>query len=235
MWRLLVEAGVWRPPRPEGRIPNFIGAEVAARRITSLRVWRAASIVKINPDSPQRPLREAALREGKALLMPTPRLRSGFLLLNPSSIPAGAYRQASTIKGAFRYGILLDTIDKIVKFIDKVDLVVEGSVAVNLRGERLGKGEGYGDLEYGILSELGLLDAGVVIATTVHELQVLPCSLPQAAHDVRVNIVATPSRVIETSFEADGRPKGILWEALEEEKVKQIPLLAQLKRWVGRG
>ena len=52
-----------------------------------------------------------------------------------------------------------------------VDLVVCGSVAVNERGARLGKGAGYSDIEVGLLAEAGLIGERTTIATTVHELQ----------------------------------------------------------------
>jgi 5-formyltetrahydrofolate cyclo-ligase len=49
---------------------------------------------------------------------------------------------ASTIRGAFQYGKNVDAQD-----IPKPDLIVEGSVGVDMRGHRLGKGHGYGNVE----------------------------------------------------------------------------------------
>ncbi len=227
VWKALEERGVALPPGPWGRIPNFRGAERAAQRIIGLEGWRRARVVKVNPDSPQRPVRLAALSEGKKLLMPTPRLRRGFLLLDPDSIPRQLFSQASTIKGAFKYGVLLDTIDKLLRRVDRVDFIVEGSVAVNRWGERLGKGEGYGELEYAILVELGLIERDVGIATSVHDLQLLERRLPQDPYDVPVDWVATPSRVVECR--RGERPPGILWDLLGEEKLREIPLLGELR------
>ena len=232
VWRLLREAGVALPPGPFGRIPNFLGADRAALRIAGLEAWRKARVVKVNPDSPQRHVRLRALREGKVLLMPTPRLRKGFLLLDPSSIPPSRFNEASTIRGAFRYGVLLDSIDRILRSVDRVDFIVEGSVAVNKWGERLGKGEGYGELEYAILLELGLIEGSVEIATSVHDLQVIESRLPQDPYDVPVDWIATPTRLVRC--ERGSRPPGILWDMLGEEKVKEIPLLRELKTVVGR-
>ena len=50
-------------------------------------------------------------------------------------------------------------------------LVVVASVAVSPSGTRLGKGLGYGELEWGILSDLGVIDTETVVMTTVHDCQ----------------------------------------------------------------
>jgi 5-formyltetrahydrofolate cyclo-ligase len=54
-----------------------------------------------------------------------------------------------------------------------IDLIVCGSLAVNQRGARLGKGAGYSDIEFALLTEAGLVGEQTTIVTTVHEVQVL--------------------------------------------------------------
>jgi 5-formyltetrahydrofolate cyclo-ligase len=49
-----------------GRIPNFVGAEEAAQRLIATDLFRRAQVVKVNPDAPQKPVREAVFEEGKA-------------------------------------------------------------------------------------------------------------------------------------------------------------------------
>ena len=110
----------------------------------------------------------------------------------------------------------------------RVDLVVCGTVAVNRRGVRVGKGGGYSDLEFGLLSQRGLVDEATVIATTVHPLQVLDDDLPEADHDFRVDLVVTPDDVIRCR--RGHRPRGILWDHLDPRKVEEIPALAGLAR-----
>jgi 5-formyltetrahydrofolate cyclo-ligase len=105
---------------------------------------------------------------------------------------------------------------------DTVDLVVSGSVAVTETGARVGKGEGYSDLEYAVLRELGLVSESTTVATTVHALQVVE-SAPVEAHDVPMDIVATPERVVETETPHD-RPAGVDPE-LAGERVAEIPVL----------
>ena len=87
IWDLLMQRGVARFPLPvHGRIPNFVGAELAARRLAELGEYERAELVFCNPDSPQRPVREMVLRDGKTLVMATPRLRKGLLVLEPGRI-----------------------------------------------------------------------------------------------------------------------------------------------------
>ena len=87
IWDLLEEKNVVTFPRPVyGRIPNFIGANVAAERLEELTLWRKARVIKSNPDSPQKWVRENALRHGKTVYMAVPRLREEkcFLKINPT-------------------------------------------------------------------------------------------------------------------------------------------------------
>ncbi len=228
IWRLLEEKNVARFPRPvRGRIPNFIGAEEAAIRASMLEEWRRARIVKINPDSPQKPLRLLALRQGKTLIMPSPRLRSGFILIDPSKIPSYLYEKAATIRGAFQLGrvIALDELQGI-----KIDLIVTGSVAVDKRGHRIGKGEGYAEIEYGIMRELGVVDDTTPIITTVHDLQVVDY-IPREVYDIVVDYIVTPKRVLRVENREE-KPKGIYWDLLPCKKLDEIPLLRELSKRV---
>ncbi len=229
VWRLLEERGIARFPRPVyGRIPNFKGAEEAARRLASAREFMRADLIKVNPDSPQRPIRRLALRQGKMLLMATPRLRRGFILLDPSRIPVRLHDAASTIKGAFKLGRILSTSAELRR-LQEIDLMVTGCVAVSPRhGERLGKGGGYAELEYGILKEIGLLREGTPIATTIHEAQLVD-HIPFEPHDLSLDIIATPRRLIYVENPAP-RPQGIYWKLLDREKLESIPLLKELYR-----
>lgn len=224
VWRLLEENGVTRFPTPiRGRIPNFEGSHVAARRILDINELDKADVIKVNPDYPQLMIRKGILDAGKTLIMPSPRLRSGFLILVPSRIPRRLYRKASTIKGAFLYGKSVDLYELPV-----VDLVVCGSVAVTSGGVRVGKGGGYSDLEYAILRERGLINEKTSIVTSVHELQIVE-DAPREEHDFTVDQVATPKRLLKTSG-SHYRPDGILWEMLPEKKLETMPILRMLRQ-----
>jgi len=225
IWKELEEKGIAVFPRPVyGRIPNFKSAEKAAIRLFSLDIWNKAKTVKVNPDSPQKYIRYRALAEGKKVLMPTPKLREGFLLLDPARIPRSEYNYASTIRGAFKYGIKVP-----IARIPKVDLIITGSVVVDFYGNRIGKGGGYGDLEYGILRELGKISADTPVITTVHDVQVLSEELPHEEHDIVLDIIITPTRLIQTKRKRE-KPKGIIWELITEDMIEKIPILKDLKR-----
>ncbi len=190
VWRLMEERELTRFPRPVfHRIPNFVGVEKAARRLGELSEYRAAQTVFCSPDSPQRPVREMALRDGKLLVMATPRLKQGFLILDPNAISQNDIPKASTIRGAFKHGRIVEPSEV------KAALFVAGSVAVSLDGGRLGKGSGYSDKEYALLKDSGGLSATALVVTTVHDVQIVE-EIPQDAWDVRVDVIVTPTKSI---------------------------------------
>ena len=200
VWRLMEESNIAMFPRPVyNRIPSFKGADNAASKLRNTSIYRRASVVKVNPDSPQRYVRYYALTDGKLVIMPTPRLKGGFLVLDPGKIPGKLYSRASTIRGAFQLGVELPANELVVRT-RRIDLIVEGSVAVDVYGGRLGKGEGYGDKEYEMLSKQGLVTSCTPIATTVHDIQVSMEKLPQESHDVKIGLIATPTKHFVTEY-----------------------------------
>ena len=110
-----------------------------------------------------------------------------------------------------------------------IDLIVCGTVAVNSEGARIGKGGGYSDLEYGLARQARLVQRTTPIVTTVHDLQILDEELPILPHDIPVDFVVTPTRIIETRTKLP-RPTGIYWEYLPKEKIEAIPYLKELQR-----
>ena len=226
IWSKLRAARVARFPGVENRIPNFVGAEAAAARLRRTSLWAQARTLKCNPDSPQRPVRAAALQDGKLVAMAVPRLASEqpFFLLDPRELSMSA-RAASSIRGASGAGRTVD-----FDALDPVDLVVTGCVAVGEDGARLGKGGGFSDLELAIATEAGLVGPKTRVVTTVHEIQVLPAgAIPVTAHDVRVDMIVTPDRVIRCPRRGRARAS-IRWDELTEEKIASIPVLRRLAR-----
>ena len=223
VWDELEESGVARFPfPPHGRIPNFAGADEAAARLSDEPEWTAAAAIKINPDSPQRPVRTRALRAGKTLYMAVPRLSEErpFLELDPARIDD--VDDATTISGASDHGVQVGPDE-----VPEIDLVVSGSVAVTEDGARVGKGEGYSDLEFAILRELGLVDGATPVATTVHERQVVADAVETGTHDVPMDLVVTPERVIRTGGGA--KPAGLDWDLLNDDRLAEIPVLERFR------
>jgi 5-formyltetrahydrofolate cyclo-ligase len=222
VWSALRAARVARFPGAAGRIPNFTGAEAAAERLRGAPPWQAARTLKANPDSPQLPVRQRALEDGKTVYMAVPRLAEPepFFALDPAHLSEPP-RKAASISGATRSARRVTLAE-----LDPVDLVVMGSVAAAEDGARLGKGGGFADLEYALAAAAGLIGPRTVTVTTVHELQVRPAgTIPVTGHDVPLDFIVTPERVIACR-PAGRRPvPGICWADLTEEKIAAIPLL----------
>ncbi|XP_064969070.1 5-formyltetrahydrofolate cyclo-ligase-like protein COG0212 isoform X2 [Musa acuminata AAA Group] len=209
VWDLLEAEDIARNPRPvHHRIPNFAGAALAADSLDSVYAG------------------------GKKLLTPQPRLRTGFFsVLASQTLPSGSILEACTSVGAVKYGRPIGLDEKI-----KVDLIVIGSVAVDpTTGARLGKGEGFAELEYGMLRYMGAIDDNAMIVTSVHDKQLVD-DIPVEkllVHDVPVDIICTPTQIIYTNTRIP-KPQGIYWEKLSPEKLGQIRILRELKRRIER-
>ncbi len=186
VWKILVEKGQALPPFPiEGRIPNFKGSDIAAFNITKLKCYTDSKYIMVNPDSPQKKVREIVLKQKKILIVPTPKLKHGFRVIFPEDV-SGIESYAVTIKGIYTYG-------KVIDKPERIDLVIMGSVAVDIYGNRIGKGGGFGDREISIARRL---NRNVKVITTVHDLQVFKEELPHEEHDEKVDIIVTPTRIL---------------------------------------
>ncbi len=224
VWSAMRAAKVARFPGAAGRIPNFAGAEAAAERLRGTPAWQAAATVKANPDLAQLPVRQRALEDGKTVYMAVPRLAGPepFFALEPGQLTEPP-RKAASISGAARSARRVTLAE-----LSPVNLVVMGSVAAGEDGARLGKGGGFADLEYALATAAGLIGPRTVCVTTVHELQVRPAgTIPLTGHDVPVDFIITPERVIDCRPRHGPHPApGICWDDLTEEKIAAIPLLA---------
>lgn len=223
IWDDLEDSGIARFPfPPHDRIPNFAGAEAAADRLAKQAAFQHATVVKSNPDAPQLPVRRRALRAGKTVYMAVPRLRDErcFMALDPTRIED--IDDAATVSSADEYAQRVGP-----ESMEPVDFVVAGSVAVTPEGDRIGKGEGYSDLEFAVLTEAGLVDRETTIATTVHERQILEEPTKPDSHDLPMDVIVTPERVLRTD-RRDDRPDGIDWELLEDSTIREIPILQRL-------
>lgn len=225
VWSDLREHRLARFPGARGRIPNFVGAEAAAERLRATELWARARTLKCNPDAAQWPVRQRALEDGKTVYMAVPRLAEPepFFLLDPADL-ADPPRRASSISGASKSARRVRVED-----LEPVDLVVAGSVAAGPDGARLGKGGGFSDLEFAVATEAGLIADTTPVVTTIHERQLLAGGvIPTVDHDARLDLVATPERLLECPRGVRHRGR-IRWEELTEEKIAAIPLLGLLR------
>lgn len=187
VWRLLEESGQGRFPFPlKGRIPNFAGSDRAAGRLAELDAFRRASVVFCAPDWAVKSARDLVLSEGKTLAFAMPHM-TAFLQMRGAGRP-------TSIRAMSRAGEPLT---------ERVDLKVSGCVAVDLKGNRIGKGSGYGDQEVAKLRAWGLLPEGPFpFVALCHPLQLFD-DLSHLAdpHDVAVTAVCTPEEAIPTARE----------------------------------
>ncbi len=226
VWQELTEQKAGAFPFPlYGRIPNFKGARQASENLAGLPEFQDARVVKVNPDTPQKPVRERVLAAGKTLVMPGPRLKSGFYVLSGLQDYA---QKASVKKNVPDYGVLTP-----LSQLPEIDIVVMGSVAVDYSGGRVGKGHGYGEIEYAIGREMGLIDEQTPVITTVHPLQV-KAEVPVDAHDVPVDYLVTTQEVgtTRTSYK---KPEGLIRDRITSSMVEEIPVLAECLAWKEEG
>ena len=96
------------------------------------------------------------------------------------------------------------------------------------RGRRAARqGRRFADLEFALATAAGLIGPHTVCVTTVHELQVCVAgTIPLTSHDVRLDFIVTPERVIDCRRDGPRPAAGICWDDLTEEKIAAIPLLA---------
>ncbi|GGX93606.1 5-formyltetrahydrofolate cyclo-ligase [Streptomyces hiroshimensis] len=219
VWDALDAASATYNDTAHGRIPNFKGSDQAAEQLAALPAWKAATTIKAVPDKAQLPVRARALEEGKTVYMAVPKLATPrpFYLLDPAALTVPPAEAASSRVAAS----VAPTVD--VGSLRPIQVVVLGSVAVNRNGVRIGKGAGYSDLEFALLTEAGLISPETLVVTTVHPLQVVDGPIPATEHDVSVDLIITPDEVI--ACPAPHRPSGILWDRLDTEKITAIPAL----------
>lgn len=168
----------------------------------------------------------------RTLYVPQPRLRTGFFSrIQPGKVPPEKYNFAATAGGMKQLAEPMDLDDR-----TKIDVVVIGSSAVNPEtGMRVGKGEGFAELEYGMMRQLGMIDENTPVITTVHDSQVISENFPPKGknlmkHDVPVDIIVTPTQTIRVNkARQPAKPTGIYWDLLSREKLATIRVLQDLK------
>jgi 5-formyltetrahydrofolate cyclo-ligase len=130
-------------------------------------------------------VRELILREGKLLIVALPRMKGFVEIENPKDI-----REAATIRGFIKYGKPLSG--------KKIDLFIQGAVAIDRFGNRLGKGSGFGDKEWEYFKRMGLLCPHSRVLCIVHNLQIIDDMREiMEPHDKRADYIITPDGVID--------------------------------------
>ncbi|ALC45256.1 lost [Drosophila busckii] len=209
------------------RIPAFVDADKAAALFIQEEEFKKAQHIKVNIDRALHDFKEQSLLADKAVYLPSTRDSSALCLKVDVPADATDEQKKESLRvqdiSKFRTEVGLDS-----KM--KLDLVVIGSVVVSRDGYRIGRGNGFADLDIGLLVELGMITPETTIVTIVHDVQVvdtLPVNLFQK-YDTPVDIIVTPTEVIRVSKRLP-RPNGVFWELLSDRRLKILPVLQLLK------
>lgn len=215
-------------------IPDFEGSGDALNHLRCQNVWKNATCVFIAPDNCLRALREAALWEGKEVVVTTYGIRRGFWALDPAQISRNDYKYASTLDGLEETGKFLPLDELAICSPEnegkhyKIDLMVTGTGAVSTSGVRFGKGHGYFDLEWGILYSIGCIALGTTVVTVAADCQVVDIELRGHVFDTACDYIATPTKLIDVPL-VEKPNVGILWEVLQPGMLDSIPTLKELR------
>ncbi|MBA7466211.1 hypothetical protein ES707_01388 [subsurface metagenome] len=176
-------------PRPcFNRIPNFVGSWIASEKIKQIPEFNSSRCVFCAPDFVLKRIREIVLESNKILAVALPHMAEFLEISERRNI-----NRATSIKGFKKYGVPLKT---------EVGLFVEGSVAVDKKGNRLGKGRGYGDKEWSYLLENNLFQGKVKVITLVHDEQIVEdFSNLMTETDKKVDYILTPTTIIKIKKE----------------------------------
>jgi 5-formyltetrahydrofolate cyclo-ligase len=212
-------------------IADFEGSDRCAERVLGLDALRGLGERRlfVTPDNCLEPLRAGLIRAGLPFVMTTYGIVRGFLELDPAAVPAGAERYAATLDGFdhFARPVPLAALSRGTPF----GLLVTGGSAVSRNGVRFGKGHGYFDFEFAVLSELGLVGEAAVVVDVVHDCQYVDDDLEAEAHDVPVDLIVTPTRTLGV----DGPPRSpgrVHWELLPGTEFDRLEIVAELRALV---
>jgi 5-formyltetrahydrofolate cyclo-ligase len=211
-------------------IPDFEGSEAAVSRVETLAAYKNARFAFITPDNGLVELRRRMIVAGIPFVMSTYGIYRGFVVIEPGMVPKGHELYAAWLDGAEHFGrpISLAEIARRGRF----DIMVTGASAVSMEGVRFGKGHGFFDLEWGMFTDMGLADEKTPVVAVVHDVQVVEERLHPSPTDILVDVIATPTRLIEIARQ-HRRPSGVKWELLEPEQIEATPPLQELRRLHG--
>ncbi len=71
------------------------------------------------------------------------------------------------------------------------------------------------------------MTARTPVLTTVHELQIVRAAIPMTAHDMPLDLIVTPDRVIRTRTRR-AKPRGIRRDELSPAQIRAMPAVARL-------
>jgi 5-formyltetrahydrofolate cyclo-ligase len=211
-------------------IPDFQESPKAIDRIVEQDFFKSGQLAFITPDNCLIDLRRRMLEAGKSMIISTYGIYRGLWLLEPDMVPKGQELFAAWLDGLEYFGrpITLKEIGRM----GRLDFLVTGASAVSLNGVRFGKGHGFFDLEWGMFTELNVVDDRTPVTAVVHDVQVVDEALVPSPTDILVDHIATPEH-FHVIHDRGVRPRGIHWELLEPKQIAATPPLQELRRMQG--
>ncbi|KAK4941842.1 hypothetical protein LTR10_018318 [Elasticomyces elasticus] len=214
-------------------IADFQGSDQAIERLCSLPCYKDAQVVFITPDNCLEELRFRALCDGKKVLVTTYGICRGFWLLDPAVIKTTQQRQLASLLDAMeRPGLGKHiTLSEMQSLGLKVELMVTGTGAINHAGIRFGKGHGFFDLEWAMLTSINAVVLSVPCIAIVHDCQLLDEELHPEEFDTVCDFIVTPTSIYEAGQQGTvHKPScGILWDKLQPGMLEDIPPLRELQ------
>jgi 5-formyltetrahydrofolate cyclo-ligase len=186
------------------------------------------NLIFVTPDNCLESLRYELLKNNIPFLMTTYGIRRGFYIVDPKKINKDLYLYASTLDGMEKLAkhVTLKDLKDLNIF---VTLMITGTGAINDKGIRFGKGHGYFDLEWAMLSMINCIDVNKTkCLAVVHGCQLLEgIELKPEIFDTVCDYVVTNSKIIEV--ENAKKPNcGVLWDMLSPGMMENIEPLSEL-------
>ncbi len=211
-------------------IPDFVGSAAASDRVGELAAYGKCRYAFVTPDNGLVELRRRLIAAGVPIVVSTYGIYRGFRIIEPGTVPAGHELYAAWLDGLEHFGTPI-TLAQIAAR-GRFDLMLTGASAVSTEGVRFGKGHGFFDLEWGMFTEIGIVDEATPVVAVVHDLQVVEEKLFPSPTDIIVDTIATPTRLLDVARQRR-RPHGVRWELLEPEQIDATPPLRELQRLRG--
>lgn len=199
-----------------------------SERLRSLPAYRKAQIMYVSLNPLMEQVRYNALMDGKMLVVPSPQLKRGFFLLDPSSITPSTRLAAVRTNRVEQFG------RKINFKADKkpfIDLTISEVVAADVRtGALLCDGTGFYDLHLGIMGLLGWLKRDcIVVACPGIENSEDPFDIPVKENDSIADYVVMASGIARVNKDGSGRPP-LIGEILDARTIRRSDVLFYIFR-----
>jgi 5-formyltetrahydrofolate cyclo-ligase len=208
-------------------IPDFAGSELFFGKLSELPCYQGSGPVFVTPDNCLQEVKAGLIASGRPLLQ-TVAVAIGFHYIAPGSISPADARFAGTLDGAL---LLAQKVDlDFISRLGRLDFVVTGACAADPRtGVRFGKGHGFFDTEWAIMSELGVVDAATPVVICVHDFQLVDTDLLPSEHDTAGDWIITPTQTIAVPGRHKN-PTGVQWDIVDAQRLAEIEPLRQLRR-----